>query len=309
MQAEGGEKFYKEAQVKSYDEFRRKLEMKIKVYLPEHLTAVFGKQRNKDAVIVREEGTDETLFLFLDDLYREAVKNGVSDEFEIVFDIVMHFENRTASASRASSPGDLLPKEKMFCQAVNADRNGALLENVPHERLHDLAFVVKCETGGDRPVLITDDICEKSGLCKEELFQIVRKNSRREGYQCTTLGAILSGSFPGDIFSPDGLPAYVLRNSRNLYGASALLSDDVLYHVYEIIGESFYVLPSSTHELILVPESFIKMKPLSELKQIVSEVNREVVSEEDYLSDNVYYYDGETQNLELAHTNPEMNIG
>ena len=52
----------------------------------------------------------------------------------------------------------------------------------------------------------------------------------------------------------------------------------------------FYVLPSSTHELILVKES-IDMKP-EELKQMVHDVNLSEVASEDLLSFQVFHYDG-----------------
>lgn len=308
-----GEKTRKETQAKLYDEFCKELKrgMQHILFSFRHLNlkAVFGKQQDRDSFLITQKGTEDTLFYFLDDLYKERAGTAVPDGFEIALEIVMHFESlrrRAEAAPRASGQADVLPEEKMFCQAVNAGRNAALLENVPHERLHDLAFVVKCETGGDKPVLITHDICGKLGLNREELFRIVSRNSRREGYQCMTLASLLRSSFPGSV--PEEPPLYVLKNARNLYGASALLFDDVLYRAYETIGESFYVLPSSIHELILVPAS-IADGYLPELRQIVRGINshEDFVPEEDYLSDNIYYYDEKEQTLELADTAPKMS--
>lgn len=52
----------------------------------------------------------------------------------------------------------------------------------------------------------------------------------------------------------------------------------------------FFILPSSIHELILVPDYGEDVKGL---KEIVSDVNdnSDAVTEEDFLSNSVYHYD------------------
>ena len=58
----------------------------------------------------------------------------------------------------------------------------------------------------------------------------------------------------------------------------------------EKLGGDFAILPSSVHELIIIPE--IKKHMLPELKTMVEDVNRTLVVEQGtFLSDNVYVYD------------------
>ena len=70
-------------------------------------------------------------------------------------------------------------------------------------------------------------------------------------------------------------PLYVLTNEERLNGANALVCPQVLQDAYETLGEPYYVLPSSTHEVLLVKES-------------------EGFSPEDLLSFKIFRYDGRT---------------
>ncbi|MGN0240254.1 MAG: DUF5688 family protein, partial [Candidatus Weimeria sp.] len=87
----------------------------------------------------------------------------------------------------------------------------------------------------------------------------------------------------------DFKPFYVLTNSKKQYGASCVLYDGVLYDFSRRIGESFYLIPSSVHEMLLIPESFNIKVP--ELRQMLIDVNNSVLKPEEILSDRVYYFD------------------
>ena len=65
----------------------------------------------------------------------------------------------------------------------------------------------------------------------------------------------------------------------------------------ENFGEKLYILPSSIHELIVIPyEEGIESDKLSEL---VREVNRTQVPWEDILSNHVYLYSSKTKSFEI----------
>lgn len=66
--------------------------------------------------------------------------------------------------------------------------------------------------------------------------------------------------------------------------------------VAELLGTNYYVLPSSIHELLILPDN--GSMQLSELEAMVREVNATQVAPEDRLSDKVQYYDRETKLLQ-----------
>ena len=92
------------------------------------------------------------------------------------------------------------------------------------------------------------------------------------------------------------IPIYILTNQEKLNGASVSVQDGVLEKVAELLGTNFYVLPSSIHELLILPDN--GSMQLSELEAMVREVNATQVAPEDRLSDKVQYYDCEAKLLQ-----------
>ena len=56
-------------------------------------------------------------------------------------------------------------------------------------------------------------------------------------------------------------------------------------------GSSFYIIPSSIHELLLLPVE--DDSDSAEIKDMIKDVNDTQVSEEEILSYSLYYYDRE----------------
>lgn len=83
---------------------------------------------------------------------------------------------------------------------------------------------------------------------------------------------------------------YVLTNKEQINGANALVCPEVLQNIYKEFGEPYYVLPSSTHELILAKDSSGLTQ--DELRQMVQQVNVSSVTPDVLLSYNLFHYDG-----------------
>lgn len=83
--------------------------------------------------------------------------------------------------------------------------------------------------------------------------------------------------------------AAVLTNNTGIFGAASLFYPFVLEMIGERMGGNFFILPSSIHETILIQDD--EAYHLSELEDMVREINRTELLAEDWLSDSVYYYD------------------
>ncbi len=88
---------------------------------------------------------------------------------------------------------------------------------------------------------------------------------------------------------------YVLTNEEKFYGAAVLLYPHVLAHLGTLLKRNFFVLPSSVHECILVPDQGHYTR--FELMKMVREGNQNQVEEEEILSYQVYYYDRKREAL------------
>ena len=101
---------------------------------------------------------------------------------------------------------------------------------------------------------------------------------------------VLNGSGVSiDEWEPDGSPMTVLTTKGAVNGAGILFCDSVLQKIHEKLGD-YFVLPSSIHELIIVPVS--EGIDRDELTEMVKTINATEVAPADRLSDKVYLYDG-----------------
>lgn len=77
----------------------------------------------------------------------------------------------------------------------------------------------------------------------------------------------------------------VLSSADLYWGSSALFYPGVTAKIHALLGGDFYVLPSSVHELIIVPAGGADPEKLEE---VLRSANREVVEAADMLSDDLY---------------------
>ena len=95
----------------------------------------------------------------------------------------------------------------------------------------------------------------------------------------------------GQILQIDEEPAglLVLTSAIGIFGAAAMFYPHVLREAAMRVGKSFFILPSSVHEVLLLPDH--GEHDARELHEMVAAINRSEVAEQDVLTDSVYYYD------------------
>ena len=91
---------------------------------------------------------------------------------------------------------------------------------------------------------------------------------------------------------------FLITNNSRSYGASALLYPEVMTKVAKEMGDNYYVLPSSVHEVILVKAS--EAPNIQELANMVRQINSAEVAPDDQLADKVYFFDAEAKELKLV---------
>ena len=203
--------------------------------------------------------------------------------------------------------------DRIVVRVINYDRNRDMLENCPYIKYQDLAItfrqVGRVTERDMMSILVDNKMMAKLDMTPQELYHIAVENYNRTFPPAlTSLGNVLSGLL-GDMpdFMLDDTPEkniYVLSNKQNINGATSMLVSSMMDKAAEELGENYYVLPSSTHEVLLVPESFAR--EVENLTSMVYEINRSVVNEMDFLSDTVYHYDAE--NRKLTMVNPPENL-
>ena len=90
----------------------------------------------------------------------------------------------------------------------------------------------------------------------------------------------------------------VVTNSDKFFGATALFYPEMEKRIAEIVSGSYYVLPSSVHEMIVLPDDGkIEKRALA---QMVRAVNASEVHPEEQLGNKVLYYDAAQERLTEA---------
>ena len=82
---------------------------------------------------------------------------------------------------------------------------------------------------------------------------------------------------------------FLLTNEDSFLGAAALFAPEIKERIFDMMG-SYYVLPSSIHEVLLLPEDDCD-EPAA-LIRMIGEANASVVADEDILSNRLLLFDG-----------------
>lgn len=146
----------------------------------------------------------------------------------------------------------------------------------------DLNVIYKVACENDGYITIKKEHIDTWNVTEEELYNIALSNVKGT-YIMMTMGEALGVSM---LDTGDNL-MNVVTNKNRVFGAAAILFNDIFLDVYNKYGK-FAILPSSIHELLIVNyEDNIEV-----LNEMVREVNKNEVTPEEWLSDHAYIFDG-----------------
>lgn len=199
-------------------------------------------------------------------------------------------------------------QDHIFLSLVNKDRNEMLLQNCPHEIIGDMAAIPRWRMGERTSCAVTTDLQRQLKMTKEEVLQVAADNTEKRVYSVKPIAEAMRDSLqaldvPEDIIEEmldEAVPPlWVITTTDKVDGSSSILSRSAMRDACAKAGcSAVYVLPSSRHECLLLPDNMAD-DPM-ELKSIVMHVNGECISEQDFLSDNVYHFDALTQKLTMV---------
>lgn len=148
---------------------------------------------------------------------------------------------------------------------------------------------------------ITDPLMHSWGISDaKKLFAIAHENTcRLFPARMESMANLLSCLHPEQDISDidEHLPLFVVSNNTRMHGASVILYDGLLKASVNIINDDLILLPSSIHEMLLLPASTCDCH--ESLKEMVHFVNQAELDVDDVLSDNAYYYDSQSDQLKI----------
>ena len=308
----------------TFDEFKQEIADNIKEYLPDkyadsmvQINAVQKNNETLDALSVTSPDSNVSPTIYLNSFY-EDYQNGrdMEDIIDSIADLRVEYEvNQDFDVSSITDFEKV--SDKIAARLYGMEENEELLSVRPHTTMDDLAVTYCIMLGnnenGSMSVPITNQIMETWGVTQEDLQRLAKENcDTLTPSKFVSMNAVMTDMMIPQIMDDYGIsreeasqmindmiPAddkmFVLTNEQKLNGAAALLDEKMMEQITEKVGNDFYILPSSVHEVLIVPNE-VGME-LQDLEAMVQEVNATQVAPQDKLSDHVYQYDNETREV------------
>lgn len=265
-----------------------------------------------EAITVTPEEGNIGVNISLDKFY-DAIENGTpyEDVLDKAVETVERGLNNTPQIDVAALTDYSQMKEKLVMEVVSTESNKDMLENVPHKDMEDMSvvyrFVLDSNDEGRATVLVTNQILDSMGVTPEQLHDDAMENAPKikpaEIKGMSEVMAEMMGIEQAEMFgmgpvAPEDEKMFVASVPDKIHGAGVLAYQDFMDQAAERVGGDFYILPSSLHEVLLVPDN--GQMQLSDLEAMVKEVNATQVDPVDKLTDSVYHYDSKEKIFELG---------
>lgn len=297
----------------NYDEFKKEVEAVIKDYLPDEFqdAKVSVAQVSKigmtyDSLTVRPEGQLASPAANLNAFFEDYENGQPFDEvMDRISDVI-----QTEAPEQMKNMSWLLDydqaKEHLFIRVSNAEKNEKLLDKAPHKIVDDL--VITCHIAVDQTpngmasTVVNNDLMSHYGIDEKQLFEDAMAMSPEVmPVKMDTMLNVISGMMP-DAVSEDmmmdqdfpGSQMMIVSNTAMVNGAAAIFYPGVMDEISEKLGGDFVMLPSSTNEVIIVPD----MGDYKNLESMVKDINETSVDPKEQLSDHVYHYDSKEKLFE-----------
>ncbi len=186
--------------------------------------------------------------------------------------------------------------------------NSPILGETPHKMIEDMAVVVNIQLvnfsdeNGRSCVVVSKPLMEMYGIDEKQLFADAEKNSlANEPLVFTPLGDMIKHLIDAEeVPSPEeaGIVTYIATNKSGFQGAAVAAYPEFAQKAAEAIGGSFYMLPSSVHEFILIKDD--GMPKAKDLNAMIKNVNETVLEPRDILASQCYHYDAKAKLLETG---------
>ncbi len=178
---------------------------------------------------------------------------------------------------------------------------------MPYTKFLDLAkiYYVQCPLGESDTgtILVRNEHLKDWGISIYELDKAAEENTPRlypASITCLMdeagLGNLLG--VPFELPQEPLIPMFALSNTQNDHGATAVCYQKILDDFSQKIQDDLILLPSSVHEMLLIP--LHKDDDIPSHKETVYDANRYILEPSQFLSDNVYLFSRKDKQITIA---------
>lgn len=288
----------------TYDQFAMAVEKTLKEAVNEETeVSVRSAEKNngirRTGILLKTDGVNAAPTIYLEEYYRKyregSTLEHIADEILRLYRGVCF--SRSWGAERIASYEEI--SGRIIYRLINRAANESALLEQPYVAYHDLAIVfcvlLEITGNGTATMTIKNEHLSLWDVSAEEIYARACENTERLlPSQFMTMRAMIEEMC---LHSPTGGRdlMYVMSNRIKSFGAATILYEGSLDMIAEYLQDNFFVLPSSIHEVIIVPEEFGVSH--ADLSEMVADINRTQVDDEEVLADHAYFYDREEKVL------------
>ena len=253
---------------------------------------------------IKTAGSNIAPTIYMEEFYEKLIEgNSIEDIRDELADLYVYTVEKSPNVTFLDDFKLENVQDRIAMRMVNYKDNREMLSETPHKKVDDLAVyyvvVVGCNKEGTACMTIKNTHQEMLGISTDELHQIAMENTTKifppvfmkiEDKLSQIENNLLVSE---DVGRNSGM--FVLTNEIANFGAVNIMYPEIAEKIKEIIGSDYYVLPSTIHEMILVPKG--EQVDARELGIMLREINGYMVDKEDRLSDHIYEMDFEKNEL------------
>lgn len=297
------------------ENLRNKVMEALKMKLGEEYTIIPKDNRKNNGLImhgicINREGDSVSPVIYVDELIRHCCMGEQSPE-KVADQILKTYLQNEIPQNVAVHVRDFdKMKELVRIMLINHDANVSELENIPHRKFLDLAVTYYLEMEPGASATVTNRLMEIWGITEDDLYglgmkrlilgddccitdilSILRQVTQEEQDKITECAI---DEMQKDRSGPE---MYVATNFQKRYGANCLMNTFLLQGLAENLGHSLIIFPSSIHELVIIPQK----KGIENYMSTgdVQAINISEVAREECLSNSIYRYDRERQEVSV----------
>ena len=238
--------------------------------------------------------------IYVDDFFEDYL-NGRS--FNSITEQVLDMFYETNVEQNFNLLEQIKDVDKIYCKFINTSANKTMLSKCPHTEWNDLSIIYyfsfnSSDKEGMKTLTINNDLMEYIKLPLKKLHEKAMENTKKQmPGRILGMKSILA-KMMGDIYSEqEDETLYILSNKTGLHGAISILQEELLSNFCSSINaETIYIIPSSVHEMLL----FTGEMPVTEINNMINEINSAEVPLQEILSNNCYIYNRNLHQISVA---------
>ncbi len=249
--------------------------------------------------------------IYIEDLYERYKVQEVTIQ-DAIKEVISRYEKSIKGMQRINglSVDYGSCQDRIIYRLVSKERNLFLLKDMPYIPFLDMAItfhlVVSIDDSCMQSLKITRELQQRWGVSVEQLLKLAKKNTPEllparvcelsQLMKCYINTREFKLEQEEDLTNEEKIDMIVVSNELGINGAAVMLYDGVMEQIANEYDSDLYLLPSSIHEIIVVPAGEEDLHET--FSSMVNNINQRYVDEDEVLSDRVYIYRQEEKKFE-----------